>query len=173
MGALLWLCLAAGLHAQAKKVVNLLENPGFERKMKGWTTQSYHKTGQFSLDDTLLVKGKPTLKIENASPDDSMIVQKVAVKPGTRYQFSAVVKTKDVAQEGGRKGGGAVLAIKGGFEKSEVLSGTEEWRDVNWEFSSGTKTEVEICLRLGFYSTLTSGTAWFTEVWLVELGPDK
>ena len=78
-----------------------------------------------------------------------MMVQKVTVRPQTRYRLSAMVKTKDVVKEGGGKGG-ATLALNGGWDKSSPISQTQDWQPLIFEFESGDKTEIEVGPRLGF-----------------------
>jgi hypothetical protein len=38
------------------------------------------------------------------------------------------------------------------------------------DFTTGKETETKFGLRLGFYSGLTTGTAWFADVRITELG---
>lgn len=166
--------MEAGAHAQARNhKENLLANPTFEKKMAGWKVHTWTKKGVVILDKDELYEGKPTLRIENSGDDDTMVVQVVNVTPKTRYRLSAKIKTQDVSPQNPRSEGGAVLAIRGGFERSESTQKTRAWRTVTYEFDTGAKTELELGPRLGFYSAMVTGTAWFAEVSLVELGPSR
>ncbi len=168
------LLVAGRAAAQAPdRKLNLLKNPSFENNFQGWEISSNKKKGQVSLDGAEIKDGKPSLRIENSGEDDTMVVQKVSVKPKTRYRLSAMIKTKDVVPAKAGSNGGAVVAIRGGYEKSESVEKTKAWRTVTFEFDTGPKTEIEVGPRLGFYSATVTGTAWFAEVSLVELGPAR
>lgn len=71
------------------------------------------------------------------------------------------------------KGGGkegASLAIAGGFIKTPSVTGTKVWARVTHEFNTGNEAKVEIGPRLGHYSNAVTGTAWFADLSLVEVG---
>jgi len=101
--------------------------------------------------------------------DNGKYVQKVAVKPRTRYLLSGWIKTKDVVvvEKGGRTG--ANLSIDGGYEASTSLVGTNDWTYVVLVFDSANRTDVTVCARLGFFYSTAKGTAWFDDLSLVEI----
>ncbi len=113
--------------------------------------------------------GKKALVIRSLDADDARYVQKVAVKPSTRYLLSGWIKTKDVVigDENGRMG--ANLSLDGGFEASAPVVGTNDWTYVTLVFDSAKRTEVTVCARLGFYASTAKGVAWFDDLCLVEL----
>ena len=47
---------------------------------------------------------------------------------------------------------------------------TKGWTRVAVDFVSGREPEIELGPRLGHYSALTMGTAWYSELTLTELG---
>ncbi|MDB6140836.1 MAG: glycosyl transferase family protein, partial [Verrucomicrobiaceae bacterium] len=102
--------------------------------------------------------------------DDTTVGQQVPVKPNTRYRMTAFVRTKDVnsVARGGK--GGASVAVGGGFNKTPSVNGTKVWTRVTFEFNTGGETEIEVGARLGYYSDLVTGTAWFADLSLVEVG---
>jgi hypothetical protein len=61
------------------------------------------------------------------------------------------------------------LAVRGGFESSRSLIGTNDWTYLTLLFDSGDRTEVELGSRLGHHGSLASGTAWFDDLVLLEL----
>jgi len=69
-----------------------------------------------------------------------------------------------------KKPTGACLCLMGGFEHSEDVIRTKGWTYIKYEFSSGTRSEVVIGARIGMYATPVKGTAWFSELSLVEIG---
>ena len=112
--------------------------------------------------------GKQSLVIEVKDADDVRCMQPIALKARTRYRLSGWVKTRDVvvAQDGGSTG--ACLSVEDiGISKSVV--GTAEWQELQFEFDSGDRTEVELGPRLGTNGSICTGTAWFDELSLVEL----
>jgi len=156
-------------HAQQGRP-NLITNGNFKAGMEGWSFSSAKKKGAVSMDDSQKHEGNAALKIENTEGDDSNCKQTVKVSPNTRYRFSAFVKTKDA--DGIKKGdnGGACIAVVGGYKKSKSLNGTKPWGKISFEFDTGRETELDVCMRLGFYSSAVTGTAWFSELMLVEVG---
>jgi hypothetical protein len=173
--------------------LNLLTNGDFKNGTTGWTVHAWGSQGQVSVvepgkvlvdglkpqalgqaapDPTDVHEGKPSVKIENPSPDTTIFKQKVKVKPATRYRLSGWVKTKGVeAKQMKGKPPGASLCITGGFEKTENIIRTKGWTHLTFDFSSGTRSEMEVGPALGYYSSPVKGAAWFSEVSLVELGP--
>src|SRR4051812_5350724 len=75
---------------------NLLTNADFAKGVEGWEFNAHHKVGQVTADPAEKRDGKPSVRIDNASPDDSTLSQKVAVKPATRYRLTGWAKTKNV-----------------------------------------------------------------------------
>ncbi len=172
---------------------NLLTNGDFKKGMEGWELLSFGKQGQANVvkpedvmvdglkpraagqpapDPTEIRDGKPSLKIDNMNPDDTAVKQKVTVKPATRYRLSGWIKTKGVEAKNMmvKKPTGASLCLMGGFEKSEDVLRTKGWTYVKYEFSSGTRSEIVVGARIGIYATPVKGTAWFSDISLVELG---
>jgi hypothetical protein len=152
---------------------NLVVNGTFEKGMEGWTLHSHHNSGTMAFDETERHNGKPSLRVNNPTTpegDDTSVTQKITVQPNTRYQMSAYIKTKDV--EAVKRGGknGACVAVVGGYKKTPDVSQTKAWTRVTADFVTGKETEISFGPRLGFYSGLTTGTAWFAEVTLTELG---
>jgi len=172
---------------------NLLINGDFSKGLDGWELISFGKQGTATVvkpeevlvdglkapapgqavpDPTEIHNGKPSLKLENLSPDDTAVKQKVTVKPRTRYRLAGWVKVKGLEAKNMRvkKPTGASLCIMGGFEHSEDMIRTKGWTYIKYEFSSGTRSEVVIGARIGMYATPVKGAAWFSELSLEELG---
>jgi len=171
---------------------NLLTNGDFKSGMNGWELLSFGKQGQATVvkpedvmvdnlkpraagqpapDPTEIRDGKPSLKLDNMAPDDSAVKQKVTVKPATRYRLTGWIKTKAVEPKNitAKKPTGACLCIMGAFEHSDMVVQTKGWTHISYEFSSGTRSEIVIAARIGFYATPVKGTAWFSDLALVEL----
>jgi hypothetical protein len=149
--------------------VNLLTNPSFEDGQTNWEFVSHGKRGTVTADTAEKRDGKTSIRIENAAGDDSFLKQSVAVKPKTRYRLSGYIKTKDVVV----KGTGATLSLEGGYEKTESITGKQNWKKVTVEFDSGALDSVRVGPRLGHHSNMAMGIAWFDDLELVELGPSR
>lgn len=102
--------------------------------------------------------------------NDIAYVQKVAVKPNTRYLQSGWAKTNDlvVIQDGGSTG--ATLGVFGREEKSESLVGDHGWTFLTVVFNSDNQSEIEVGVRFGRNGSVANGSAWFDDLVLIELG---
>jgi len=154
-----------------RRRANLLMDASFEKGTLGcWSIMSWrqNKAAVKTVSDGAK-EGTNAIEIRTANADDAKYVQKVAVKPRTRYLLSGWIKTKDVAvvEKGGRTG--ANLSIDGGYEASTSLAGTNDWTYVVLVFNSANRTDVTVCARLGFFYSTAKGTAWFDDLSLVEI----
>jgi hypothetical protein len=185
---------SAFCQAPIDRSLNLLTNGDFQKGMTGWELLSFGHQGQATvlepgkgLQDALKPAasqgaaptdpadthdGKPSLKIENISDDDTAVKQKVTVKPATRYRLSGWIKTKSVEWKAKGKRG-ASLCVMGAFESSEPIGRTKGWTHVTYDVASGTRSELFIGARLGMYASPVKGTAWFSDISLTELGPSR
>ena len=57
--------------------------------------------------------------------------------------------------------------------KSASIQKTKQWTKITVDFTSGSKTELPVGAALGYYNENVTGTAWFSELSLVELGHKK
>jgi hypothetical protein len=111
--------------------------------------------------------GKQSVKLWIKDADEVCLAQKIAIKPSTRYLLSAWVRTKDVVL-GAEATVGAQLEIDGHVAGGSI-AGSQEWTFVTSEFSSEDRREVEVAVRLGAQRSVSSGSAWFDGVSLVEI----
>ncbi|MFZ2277258.1 MAG: carbohydrate binding domain-containing protein [Prosthecobacter sp.] len=149
---------------------NLLENAAFESAMTGWTVTSHENLGKVDLDKDVKRGETPSLRITNPGASDTFCKQIVKVKPGMRYRFTGYIKTKDVVVKGGQA---ANLSLDGTYERSPSLKGSESWRKVEFEFDSGPSDTVQVGCRLGGWFSMTTGTAWFDDLKLIEIGKSR
>jgi hypothetical protein len=149
------------------KQASFEENPPSLWRVASW--RGNEEAGRITTDGARAGRRAAVLEVTGAG-DDVSFLQRVRVKPNTRYHLSGWIRTAgvQVVQEGGATG--ANLSITGGWEQSDSLVGGQPWTQVHLLFDSGDRTEVEIAARLGFYSSLCIGTAWFDDLKLVELG---
>lgn len=178
LAALLFaLGFVAPLHSEQPGDRNLLTNGNFEKGLDGWQFSAHGRKGVATPDAAETHAGKRSVRIDNDGPDDSLLMQKIAVKPATRYRLTGWIKTKDVGalsqdRPGPRDdGNGATLSVRGGFVKTNVVAQTRDWTRATLDFFTLQETEIEVGPRLGHHGGKVSGTAWYAEVALQELGP--
>jgi hypothetical protein len=153
----------------------LLSNAAFERGLDGWRFEAWKdKVAKAVPDPQVPHGGRPSIRVDHPEVTDSSLTQIVKVKPNTRYRLSGWIKTHNVVkpeldyQRPGKEG--ASLGIVGGYEKSPSVTGTQNWTLVSMDFDSKSRTSVRIGPRLGHYGKKVTGTAWFADLSLVELG---
>jgi hypothetical protein len=147
--------------------VNVLSNPGFELSSAdrplGWTTAGW-KPGKFVWDNTVAHSGRYSVKIESPQANDLRWVQKVNVRPASRYKFTAWVRTLDVGHSREANDVGANLSVDGVYLWSEDLKGTSDWTLLSSDIATGPKdSTITVALRLGFNSGTNTGTVWFDD----------
>ena len=150
---------------------NLFTNGDFAQGMDGWTASSSENKGSATVDHVELHNGKPSLRLESAEGDITFTSQRVAVKPNTRYQLSGYIKTKDVEGVKSISRAGACLCVTAGYKATKFLVRSEPWTQVTMEYVTGKATVITVGPRLGLYANAIRGTAWFSELSLIELGP--
>jgi len=158
---------------------NLLGSPSFEETNSlAWVPSSWRSdTEAASFSRIAGPNGKETTcaLINTSTNDDVSFTQTVQVKPKTKYLLSGWVKYEKVTvEEKGPYGKiGVNLCIAGTWDHSSpLLEGSSDWKYLTLVFDSGDRSVLGVSARLGYYSNTTTGTAWFTDMCLVEL-PDK
>jgi hypothetical protein len=150
---------------------NLFKNPNFENGTEGWRITAWGKTGTMTIDDTEKHNGKPSLRVENPTPQHTLVNQKVAVKPKTRYLLAGYIKTKSVEPPKRGQNEGAELMVTGGSRRTEPVSKTTGWKRVTYSLATlDGETEMVVGISLGHYGSPVKGTAWFSELSLTEVG---
>lgn len=148
---------------------NLLSDPSFEGRQQNWGFFSLRHRASAAFDRVEKRSGKSSLRIDNLANDDSFLKQAVAVKPRTRYRLTGYIKTNNLAAQGA----GATLSLDGNFAPKASVAGRQDWKKVSFEFDTGALTVIKVGPRLGHPSRLATGTAWFDDLQLVEVGPSR
>ncbi len=117
----------------------------------------------FERDSNIKYSDMNSYKIENKDFNDSMFYKEIEVYPNTVYKVSCMIKTKDVENEKQNADTGAHICINKTLEKSVNVTGTTDWKKVDFIFNSKNNTKLEIGFRLGGYSGNSKGTAWFSD----------
>jgi hypothetical protein len=110
--------------------------------------------------------GAGVVRIVNRGANDARLCQTIAVAAGRTYRVSARVKTADV----GGTTAGALIAIEPRIADSIDLKGTQDWQTLEVTASNADQSSWDVCLRLGSYANLNTGTAWFTDVRAEQVG---
>jgi len=138
----------------------------------GWTATG---AGTFTIDDTVKYAGAHSLKIANGSTADDSQYQQffAALKPGTRYHFSAMVKTEAVVKADADAYKGAIVQLYTGglnqFIELPGLDGTAGWKEIKADFTTPASPDANWYIRLRLRNA--SGSAWFDNVSLKERLP--
>jgi hypothetical protein len=158
--------LALGSAAHAAPILNGAFHDGANGAPTEWRNEAWAREGvEFSW--TPPTSDAPaTAGIHNLVPNDTRWCQSIAVQPGATYRVSTRVRTSEV----GMGAAGAHIAVEPRIVDSADVRGTEDWRRLEVEAHAGEERQWDICLRLGSYANLNTGTAWFTDVRLVQIG---
>ena len=161
---------------------NLFKNPNFENGTDGWELEAFGKNGTMTVDTKELHNGKPSLRIESAHGALTFVRQHVEGNPNTQYRLSGYIMTKDVESEKKSSNEGACLMVgfsgevrvgqnqSKGPAKSASIQKTKHWTKITVDFTTGSKTRLPVGAALGGFNADVKGTAWFSELSLVELG---
>jgi hypothetical protein len=149
-------------------VQNGLLSSGYVGTPTGWERMAYFETPD-AIEFRWLPadSGVGVLKISNFKADDGRWVQKIPVVPSHWYRASAWIRTEEI----GQPVTGAYLMDMYTGAMSADLRGTTPWQLVEFWFKTmpGQK-QVELACRLGGYSALNHGTAYFTAISLMAFG---
>ena len=155
----------------ADSLVNVpLSNHSFENDLEAaWKVQTFVPLSEQAKIVTNQAKdGSRSLMLEAVKPDDIRCSQTVEVKPNTRYRLTGWVKTSSVkvVQKDGQEG--AILSV---FDvgNSSSLIGNHDWTELNFEFATGPRKQIELGPRLGYFGSTCIGTAWFDDIRLFEI----
>jgi len=158
---------------------NLVENPSFEKGdtlPDAWSRYALIYREDIFIWSTESKMGRRSVEV-SVPPDqlnDARWVQWVSVVPNSEYRLSGWIKTQGVQHSPQVVQAGANLSIYDGvikFVYTPPLFGDNDWTRVEVEFNTGPETELIVAARVGEFSGMTTGTAWFDGVRLQRIGP--
>ncbi len=155
------LALAAPLPAAAG-AANLLTNGDFSQGSasapQAWRPDAWLNSPRASSFQWTAAGGKPAeLTIRNLKPNDARWVQTLKLGPGW-YRASVEARAENV----GPNGAGASLCLLDDNAGSAELRGSTSWQKLTLYFKvEAPGADLEIALRLGGFSRLNTGTAFF------------
>lgn len=147
---------------------NLLPNPDFEKggegKPAGWGTRIWNGASDFAWVEG--GRAGRCLQIASTTGGDTSWSVVVPCKPKHNYSLGGWVKTKDL--KGARGAQFNVHNVSG--VRTEAVTGTKDWTFLSVDFNSGNDDRLEVNCLYGGWGQST-GTAWFDDVVLIDLGP--
>jgi len=164
MAVLAWSSPAA---AASDLVRNGIFSRGSGGQPEGWRHVAFNpdmSATRFSW--TAGATGIGTIIISSLKPNDARWVQTVRVTPSKSYWVSGWIRTENA----GGDGIGAHITIMDRPYSSGDIRGTHDWQRVGfWVKAGPAETSLEIACRLGSYSALNTGTAYFTGISFEEV----
>lgn len=131
-----------------------------------WYTEAwYAEEGDFLVSREVDEVGESCIHIVNYCENDVRFCQSVPVEAEGYYRIEC-----DVLYPESDEGAGANVSVAGTFAISEPLSGSPDWQHV--ELVGQTAEDAEemiVCMRLGGYSALSKGEAWFKNFSVTKL----
>jgi hypothetical protein len=106
------------------------------------------------------------VRIVNHAANDARLCQTIPVSPGASYRVSARVKTESI----GTATAGALIALEPRVADSIDIKGTQDWQTLEVIAANVEAATWDVCLRLGSYANLNTGTAWWSDVQVEQIG---
>jgi dolichyl-phosphate-mannose-protein mannosyltransferase len=162
------------LHSTPRAAENLVNNGGFEEFTSelpsGWFKDVWdanEENTRFYSSQKDAKSGTNCLVIENKVKNDSKLVQNVPVKADTVYKLSCWIKAENIGQDAK----GANIGVLYITETSEDFKDTHgEWRYIEFYGRTGKdQKELKVMARLGGYSSINVGTAYFDNFSVEEI----
>ena len=141
-----------------------------QKKYQGLETSSYSGKAEFRYSETDGIDGSGCIVIDVPSEKEdarfTYTYDKAIEK--TYYRMSAWVKTVDVGLDSSAVG--ANISVLNTFEHSVDYKGDNEWTYIEYYGkTANNQTSFTVCLRLGFYSGINTGTVYFDDFQLEQL----
>ncbi|MCP4450480.1 MAG: hypothetical protein GY809_03390, partial [Planctomycetes bacterium] len=105
------------------------------------------------------------VRISSAEGTDAAWFMQLKVRPFSRYKLTCRIKTENVTPSTGQ---GALINLHGSDFRSEVLTGTNDWKLVTIEFPTYAQGSVQLNCLFGGWGKAT-GTAWYDQIQLEHL----
>ena len=151
--------------AQAQKPASVVLNGdlahGAGNSPDNWRTESWDQKPEVS---SYVWKhpseGQGELQVNNSQPNDARWTQSLELGPGW-YRFETDLRTENV---GTSQTGASISVMEDGIT-SEDIKGTADWQRVGFYLKVGPRgADIDLALRLGGYSSLNTGRAFFRKV---------
>jgi len=144
-----------------------LLNGDFESRLGGrpvgWKPVTWAGAARFDL--TAGRNGGHAAQVSTDGGADAAWQTVIPVRPNARYRLTAWIRTQDVATGTGQ---GALLNLHARKERSQAVTGTNDWRQVEIVFDSGRDDAVLVNALVGYFGQ-SKGVAWFDDFELTML----
>ena len=170
LGALVAAVYILGVAKNALCVGNLLVNGDFSRgsgsSVDQWRTEAWNQAPEYTRYSwTHPARGGGEVSVENTKPNDARYLQNLTLGPGW-YRFSVMARTQQV----GVGAQGATLSIMEDGVASADLRGTQNWQRLLFYLKIPARgSDVEVGCRLGGYSSLNTGHAFFRDAEAIQV----
>ena len=153
---------------------DLIQNGGFEQEELGsvamWSTSAWVPADdavRFFVTADAKHGGSRSFAIANLKPNDSRIMQWIAVKPGTHYRISCWIYAQGIDAPSI----GANISVLGAtVAAGDVRNTAGKWQLVELYGKTGPNQKaIAVLARLGFYGSLATGLALFDDFTVEEL----
>jgi len=104
---------------------------------------------KFERDESVKCTKNDSYKIINDDYNDAMFYETINVTPNTPYKVTCKIKTQNVVSKNENTDAGAHISISGSSEKSDNITGTTDWTEVEFYFNSKNRKTVDLGFRLG------------------------
>ncbi len=145
------------------------ESAGGQERPAGWTTTQW-ADGAYRAEwsEDRPHSGRRCVLLESGAGADCAWIQQVDVDPRTRYRLAGWIRTQDVVPGTGR---GALLNVQEIQDvKTEVVSGTKDWVQVQMIFDTGSHETIQVNGLLGGWGR-SSGKSWYDDITLERVSP--
>ena len=164
----LLLIVAVFLAFPALAEENLISNPGFDAETSGWYRDMwYTDVGVSHLDIDESGYDGACIRVYNASENDARFCQDISVEPDTLYEITCMARAEGISESTI----GANISVKDTFSYSDYIYDTHgEWVQLRLYGRTGEdQTSLTLCARVGGYSGLNTGSAWFDSFTMREI----
>ncbi|HMA62994.1 MAG TPA: exo-alpha-sialidase [bacterium] len=147
---------------------NIIENPSFENVApQNWNKATW---GGEDIKFYHTAQGRNNsncISISSSKSVNSAWYTTASVRPNTEYRLTGWIKTNKVKPQNGK---GALIVLNFAQEKAPVLTGTNDWKEIIYEFNSSNRDRITIYCLLGGWGT-ASGQAWFDDISITPKNP--
>jgi hypothetical protein len=149
---------------------NLLSNGDFAtgsgKAPDNWRTSGWNESPAYTSYDWLHAAGsEPELVVTNLQPNDARWLQTLSLGPGW-YYIGAEVRTEGVPPNAS----GGSVSLDEDSVNSPDLHGAPDWQRVGLYLKVGAHgADIDVALRLGGFSNLNTGRAFFRKARVVKL----
>ena len=139
----------------------------FEEGREGFSGDGYTEgASEFIRSENGGVEGSACLAVINNEENDARFYKEFTLKKGKYYKLETDVKVENVSAA---NFGANISVLESSDSGYSTINGGDGWTHLeNYVYSSETKA-YKVCLRLGYYGSTVTGTAYFDNVKITEL----